>query len=137
LSAEACFRGGASAVHPVGRGELHTLTRRVGGRTVEVERGPLAAHAVAQFLADASEMARLTEADRRALAAARTDTAKAAIVYPYLRRAVLTLRYDPPARPLTGRGLGALTLPPDYFTCPPDVIDRARPEFDRAPAPRR
>lgn len=134
---DACFLGGAGAIHPMGRGELHTLTRRVGIRTVEVERGPLATHAVAEFLADPAETARLTDADRRAPDAARTDIDRAAIIYPYLRRAVLTLRHDPPApAAATGSPL-ATSLPLDYYYCPPDIIDRARPEFDRPLGPRR
>ncbi len=137
VSADGCFLGGEGAITPAGRGELHTLTRRVGSRTVEVEGRPLAAHAVSEFVADPTEMARLTEADRRAFAAARTDMARAAIIYPYLRRAVLTVRYDPPAPAESPRPPITLGLPPDYFSCPSDVLDRARREFDRPLGPRR
>jgi uncharacterized protein DUF4157 len=115
--------GGEVTVKPAGKGELYT----------EASEGKrLAAHAVPLFMGDAGEMARLTPEDRAQLAAAQTPTAQAAIIYPYLRRAVITL--EPRAH-----AAGALTVPRApldlslHRDCPLDVLDRAKPLFDRSP----
>jgi hypothetical protein len=138
IGRDSCFVGGPSAVTPLGRNELHTLTRRSGTRITEVEGSRLATHVASEFMADETETARLNPADRTALAAARSDAARAAIIYPYLRRAVLTLTFvPPPPAPDAPRSPTRPGLPADYFDCPADVLDRAKPLFDRPLGPRR
>ena len=119
--------GGAPECASPEEGQARTERR---GRAVARE-------AVRDFIADPAEMARLTTEDREWLGRATTDEEKARIVYPYLRRASLelvrTVERPPPRIDVT-----LPRLPPDYFHCPTDVVDAARPHLEpRAPGPRR
>jgi hypothetical protein len=96
----------------------------------------VAREAVRQFRADPAEMARLTTRDRERLDRATSDEERAGILYPYLRRASLTLVR-----------VVELPPPPPRFQlpelrpliCPEPIMERARPllERERAPGPRR
>jgi uncharacterized protein DUF4157 len=124
--------GGEVSVPPMGHGELYSPGGGAGSAGGEVEGAPLATHAVSEFRARPEEMARLTDADRRRLTAARTPAAQADVVYPYLRRAVITLTGPSTTPSISAPRQLDLSLGPDYYYCPPDVLDRARPLFDRA-----
>ena len=96
----------------------------------------VAATAVRDFLADPAEVRRMLPEDRQALDRARTDAARAQIVYPYLRRASIELvRVVPAPRP-SAADLLRPQISPDFFDCPADVLDAARPHF-ALPGPRR
>lgn len=122
----ALARIGPLLLTPEGRGELYQLV--VAGR--EVEGTDQARHAAGEFQKLPEEVARLTAADRARLAQARTADARAAVIYPYLRRAVITLTRagTPPRAPTLAPDR---VLPFDRYLCPDDVLDRARPLFDR------
>ena len=118
--------GGAPECESPQEGEVRTERQ---GRDV-------AAGAVRDFLADPAERARMLPADREALDRARTDEEKARIIYPYLRRASIELvRVVPAPRPSAGE-LMRPQISPDFFDCPADVLDAARPHLQR-PGPRR
>jgi hypothetical protein len=119
------------------RGERFGATE-VAGQVVNERVGDdLARDAVARFRADPGEMERLTPADRLALDRATTPRAQAAIIYPYLRRADITLvRVVQPAAAPPTTPILTTRLPLDYFYCPPQVIERARPQLEPA-GPRR
>lgn len=81
-------------VVPLGDSELYTLDRTTpGGATVEAEGAPLEQHAEQEFRTHSEEDRHRADAEAQLLTA-RTTQQRADIVYPLLRRAVITLTRD-------------------------------------------
>jgi hypothetical protein len=117
-------------------GAPECVTPQEGEVRTERQGREVAAGAVRDFLADRAERRRMLPADREALESARTDEEKGQIIYPYLRRASIELvRVVPAPRPSAAELLRP-QITPDFFDCPSDVLDAARPYFER-PGPRR
>ncbi len=122
-----CFEPGLT-VTPAGRGERFTLQQNVGGQIVEVEGRPLAQHAVGEFQTNTEEARHRTPALQAALQRARTPRAQAALVYPLLRRAVVTVRKHStitvPYEEVRPAGYRSISR------CPRDVLRAARNSFN-------
>jgi Domain of unknown function (DUF4157) len=116
----------AAAVSPLGRGELYTLTREEHGRTREARGRELATHAVGEFRAQPEEERHRTPALEQALQQARTPEQQADLIYPLLRRAVITL-----TREVTEQERYQARIPAGYqsVACPPEVLEAARNGF--------
>jgi hypothetical protein len=81
-------------VVPLGDSELYTLDRTTpSGATIEVEGAPLEQHAEQEFRTHSEEDRHRADAEAQLLTA-RTPQQRADIVYPLLRRAVITLTRD-------------------------------------------
>jgi hypothetical protein len=128
-----CFIGGDQAT-AAGAGELYTIVRPgPRGTDQEVEGDELATHAVGEFETQAAEERHRTPELEAQLAKRRTPGGKAALVYPLLRRAVVTLTrtrsveeeytVDIPAHPESRE-----------VTCPEEVRDAAVRNFQLADA---
>ncbi len=117
---QSCLLGGAT---PTGRGELYTLT--VGGvpGAPEVEGVPQARYAVGEFQVRPEEERHRTQAVMQQLQAARTPTAQAGVVYPYLRRAEITL-----VKVWTEQERYTVRVPAAYrpVSCPDEVLEAWR-----------
>lgn len=123
----------AREVSPTGMGELYTLVRLdAQGVEREVEGPPQVEHATERFLAEEQEASHRTPELERRLGRARTPQARAALVYPLLRRAAIDLERTRmetetymeqiPGRVETIDVLGG---------CPQDMVSRAFPEAGR------
>lgn len=124
-----CFAGETSDAPATGRGELYTVVRPLDEGGQEVEGRALAEHAVGEF---ETQPAEARHRDDPAVAAAlqrrTTPEGKAEVVYPLLRRAVVTLtktvteqqqyEVDIPGRTEFGPG-----------DCPEIVLEAARSGF--------
>jgi hypothetical protein len=86
---ESCFVGGSGEAPATGSGELYTVVDPTNGR--EVEGDELAANAVEEFRNQPAEARHRTPELEADIERRRSPRQKAALVYPLLRRAVLTL----------------------------------------------
>jgi hypothetical protein len=123
-TAGACFVGGAQAA---GAADPELYTRVVvdqAGQVTEVEGTPLAEAAVGDFLHNPAEAeaGRRTPGVEQAVEKQKTPAGKAGVVYPLLRRAVITLE-----RPRMADGTKHVdaSVQTDPAGCPDDVVEAA------------
>lgn len=123
----------AGDVSPAGMGELYTLVRLdAAGVEREVEGAPQAEHATERFLAEEQEAPHRTAEIERRLGRARTPQARAALVYPLLRRAAIDLeRRRMETETYTEQIPGRVDVVDVFGGCPQDIINRAFPEAGR------
>jgi hypothetical protein len=123
-TAGACFVSGAQAA---GAADPELYTRVVvdeSGKVTEVEGTPLAEAAVGDFMAspDEAEAGRRTPEVEQAVAKKKTPAGKAGVVYPLLRRAVITLERH---RMAAGKKHVDASVQTDPSACPDDVVEAA------------
>jgi hypothetical protein len=127
-SGESCFTGGESGVTPTGSGELYTIVRPTDEGEQEVEGQELATHAVGEFLTQPAEERHRTPELTEELARRRTPQGRAALVYPLLRRAVITLTRTVSAEEQYTETIPAHTES-ESVTCPDEVKRAAISSF--------
>lgn len=121
-TAGACFVGGAQAA---GAADPELYTRVVvdeAGKVSEVEGTPLAEAAVGDFLSSPVEAGRRTPDLEHAIDKKKTPAGKAGLVYPLLRRAVITLERH---RVEDGKKHVNASVQTDPSGCPDDVVEAA------------
>ncbi len=123
----------AGEVSPSGMGELYTLVMLdAQGAELEVEGPQQAEHATERFLADEQEAPHRTPELERRLGRARTPQARAALVYPLLRRAAIDLeRTRMETETYTEEIPGRVETVDVLGGCPQDIVSRAFPDAGR------
>jgi hypothetical protein len=131
---ESCFVGGGGEAPATGMGELYTVVDPSNGR--EVEGDELAANAVEEFRNQPAEARHRTPELEADLERRRSPRQKAALVYPLLRRAVLTLTRTREVEEQYTVDIPAHTTS-EATECPTEVRQEAVADFRRSDALRR
>lgn len=130
---ESCFVGGSGEAPATGQGELYTVVDPTNGR--EVEGNELAANAVEEFRNQPAEARHRTPELEADLERRRTPQRQAAVVYPLLRRAVLTLTRTREVEEQYTVDIPAHTTS-EATECPTEVRDAAVSNFRLSDATR-